>query len=100
MLASEEPGLIDRLLLLSYPLHPPKKPASPRTAHFPALRTPGLFIHGTKDPFGSIEELSAALKLIPVATRIATVTSGHDLLNGKFDVTEVIVKPFHDTLAA
>ncbi len=58
MLAAEEPGLVEALLLLSYPLHPPGKPAQPRTAHFPALRTPALFVHGTKDPFGTIEELT------------------------------------------
>ena len=100
ILASEEPDLADALLLLSYPLHPPKKPANLRTAHFPALRTPALFAHGTRDPFGSIEELSAALELIPAATRIVTIESGHDLLHGKFDVSGVIVQPFRDTLSA
>lgn len=100
ILVSEDPGFVDGLLLLSYPLHPPKKPANLRTAHFPALRTPALFVHGTRDPFGSIEELATALQLIPAPTRIATVESGHDLLQGKFDITAVIVQPFHDTLAA
>jgi predicted alpha/beta-hydrolase family hydrolase len=100
ILASEESDLVDALLLLSYPLHPPKKPANLRTAHFPALRTPAFFAHGTRDPFGSIEELSAALELIPAATRIVAIESGHDLLHGKFDVSGVIVQPFRDTLFA
>ncbi len=100
MLAAEEPSLVDALLLLSYPLHPPKKPANLRTAHFPALRTPALFVHGTRDPFGSVEELSAALERITAATQIVTIEAGHDLLGGKFDVSGVVVKPFHDTLAA
>src|SRR5271167_723887 len=39
MLAAADPGLVEGLLLLSYPLHPPRKPAQVRTAHFPALRT-------------------------------------------------------------
>ena len=52
MLAAEEPGVAEALLLLSYPLHPPNKPAQLRTAHFPQLRTPALFVSGTKDPFG------------------------------------------------
>ena len=100
MLAAEEPGLVDALLLLSYPLHPPKKPANLRTAHFPALRTPAFFVHGTRDPFGSVGELSAALERITAATQIVTIEAGHDLLGGKFDVFGVVVKPFHDTLAA
>jgi predicted alpha/beta-hydrolase family hydrolase len=100
ILASEEPGLADALLLLSYPLHPPKKPASLRTSHFPTLRTSALVAHGTRDPFGTIEELSKALALIPAATRLVTIESGHDLLRGNFDVPKIIVQPFRDTLSA
>src|SRR5271168_3574179 len=42
------------LLLLSYPLHPPRKPEQLRTQHFFYLHTPSLFVRGTRDPFGSI----------------------------------------------
>ncbi len=42
MLAASEPGLVERLLLLSYPLHPPRRPEELRTAHFPSLQTPAL----------------------------------------------------------
>ena len=79
MLAAEEPGLVDGLLLLSYPLHPPGKPAQLRTAHFPALRTPAVFIHGTKDEFGSIEEMRAALELIPAHVELVPV-EGWDMI--------------------
>jgi len=80
MLAASQPGLIDGLLLLAYPLHPPKRADQLRTAHFPSLRTPALFVHGTRDGFGSIEELTAALKLIPAATELLRVTgAGHEL---------------------
>src|SRR5271163_1166696 len=46
MLAASEPGLVDRLLLLSYPLHPPQRPTELRTRHFPGLQTPAMFVHG------------------------------------------------------
>jgi uncharacterized protein len=92
MLAAEEPGLVEALLLLSYPLHPPGKPGQPRTAHFPALRTPALFVHGTKDPFGSIEELSEALKMIPAKTELIAVPgAGHDLNRAKFGLTDSVI---------
>jgi predicted alpha/beta-hydrolase family hydrolase len=84
MLAAGEPGLVDCLLLLSYPLHPPQKPGELRTAHFPRLQIPALFIHGTRDGFGSIEELTLALKLIPARTELLSVTgAGHELLSKK-----------------
>ena len=80
MLAAEEPDLVAGLLLLSYPLHPPGKPEQIRTQHFPNLRTPTLFVHGTLDPFASIEELEQARKLIPAKTELVTVErAGHDL---------------------
>ena len=61
MLLAEQPRLADGLLLLSYPLHPPNKPTQLRTAHFPNLQTPSLFVHGTRDAFGSIAEMTEAL---------------------------------------
>ena len=73
MLAAEKPELVDALLLLSYPLHPPKEPQQLRTAHFPSLQTPALFVHGTRDPFGSIEEIRAALRAIPGRTEVVAI---------------------------
>jgi hypothetical protein len=84
MLGASAPGLVDALLLLSYPLHPPKRPAEMRTAHFPGLRTPALFVHGTRDGFGTTEEMTAALKLIPVRTELFSVQgAGHELLTAR-----------------
>jgi uncharacterized protein len=80
ILAAETPGLVDGLLLLSYPLHPPRKPAQLRTAHFPKLHTPAVFVHGSRDPFGSLEELQQAIALIPARTELVEVQgAGHDL---------------------
>lgn len=80
ILVSESPGLVDRLLLLSYPLHPPGKPAQLRTAHFPKLHTEVQFVHGSRDPFGSLEELKSAITLIPSPAHLLEVEgAGHDL---------------------
>ena len=80
MLAAEKPGLIDALLLLSYPLHPPNKPDQLRSAHFPKLHTPALFIQGERDPFATPAEIRDALTLIPVRTKLIHIAkAGHDL---------------------
>ena len=73
LLAASQPGLVEGLLLLSYPLHPPGKPGQLRTAHFPNLRTPSLFVSGTKDTFGAIDELQAAIHLIPARTELVAI---------------------------
>jgi predicted alpha/beta-hydrolase family hydrolase len=84
MLVSEEPQLADGLLLLSYPLHPPRKPNQLRTGHFPKLTMPTFFVHGTRDPFGTTAEMSSALELIPGSHAILEVDgAGHDLLPKK-----------------
>lgn len=80
MLVAEKPGQADGLLLLSYPLHPPRKPEQPRIQHLKKLATGALFVHGTRDPFGSLEEMARALGLIPGKTRLLPVeNAGHDL---------------------
>jgi uncharacterized protein len=81
ILAAGEPDIVDRLLLLSYPLHPPRKPSELRTGHFPNLQVPTLFVHGTQDGFGSIDDMVEALKLIPARTELLSVDgAGHELL--------------------
>jgi hypothetical protein len=84
MLCAAEPELADGLLLLSYPLHPPRRPKELRTAHFPDLKTPALFVHGARDYFGSVGELSAAIALIPASTKLLQITgAGHELMTRK-----------------
>lgn len=91
MLCADEPGLVEGLLLLSYPLHPPRKPDQLRVQHLPRLQTPSLFVHGTRDPFGSPEEMESALRLIPAKTRLLRIEgAGHDLgFKGKTEQNEL-----------
>jgi uncharacterized protein len=91
MLAADEPGLAKALLLLSYPLHPPGKPTQLRTEHFPRLRVRAVFVHGTVDPFGSIEELRSAVSMIPAPVQIIPIEgAGHDLRRGRFDLKVLV----------
>jgi predicted alpha/beta-hydrolase family hydrolase len=91
MLAADEPKVADALLLFSYPLHPPGQPTRMRTEHFPRLRVPTLFIQGTKDPFGAIDEVRLAIALIPAPTVLMPIEgAGHDLRRGRFDLSDVV----------
>jgi predicted alpha/beta-hydrolase family hydrolase len=93
ILAADEPELARALLLLSYPLHPPGKLATLRTEHFARLRVASVFVHGTADPFGSIDELRAALALIPAATTLIPIEGArHDLKRGRFDWSLIVAK--------
>jgi predicted alpha/beta-hydrolase family hydrolase len=103
MLAAEDSQLVAALLLLSYPLHPPRKPEQLRTSHFPKLKTPAFFVSGTRDPFGTIAELESALKLIPAAHALHEVEgAGHDLAIKKSlgDLPSRIVNEFRSFFGA
>ena len=50
-------GRVAGLLCLGYPFHPPEKPAQLRTAHLMTLSVPALICQGTRDPFGTREEV-------------------------------------------
>lgn len=81
MLAAGDKHLVEGLLLLSYPLHPPKQPAQLRTAHLPSLEVPALFVHGVRDGFGTIAEMESALSLIPARTELLPIAgAGHELM--------------------
>jgi predicted alpha/beta-hydrolase family hydrolase len=98
MAAAESPRLCEGLLLLSYPLHPPNKPAQPRTSFFPDLRTRALFVHGTNDGLGSIGELRAAVAAIPARTDVLPVEgAGHDLKRAASLSAELLAR-FHALL--
>lgn len=61
MIADEQlaVGRIAGLFCLGYPFHPPGKPESLRTAHLETLATPALICQGTRDIFGSRQEVAA-----------------------------------------
>ena len=101
MLASSESGLVEGLLLLSYPLHPPGRPTQLRTQHFPYLHTPALFVSGTRDAFGSIDELQGAIKLIPAKTKLLAVEgAAHGLSDKKKQaaIVQLVTESFREFL--
>ena len=79
------------LVLVAYPLHPPGKPDNLRTAHLPALTVPCLFVQGTRDPFGSPDELTAATATIPGPVTHEWIEGGrHDLKGADRRIGELV----------
>jgi predicted alpha/beta-hydrolase family hydrolase len=71
------------LVLVSYPLHPPGKPERPRTEHFSRLVVPCLFVSGTRDAFGSPEELQNALRSISGPVQVDVVEGADHGMKGR-----------------
>ena len=66
------------LFCLGYPFHPPGQPEKLRTAHLETLRTPALICQGTRDPFGTRDEV-AAYRLSPSIEILWLEDGDHDL---------------------
>lgn len=64
------------LLLYSYPLHPPGSPETLRTAHWPDIPVPCMFLQGNRDPFGTVKELEGQLRRLPRRARVRVVQGG------------------------
>ena len=79
------------LVLIAYPLHPPGRPEKLRIEHLPRIEVPCLFISGTRDPFGSPDELEAHTEVIPgPVTHVWVDKVGHELKNSDQLIAETV----------
>jgi predicted alpha/beta-hydrolase family hydrolase len=92
MLLAESPAVAHALLLLSYPLHPPGKPDRLRTQHLPGLRVPTLFVHGARDPFGTLAEIEAARALIPSPSAVLPLPRAAHVLHADSATSREVVE--------
>ncbi len=68
------------LIFFGYPLHPPNQPGKRRDAHLPHITVPMLFLHGTRDPFGTPEEMQELVASLPTATLHLVDGGDHSLV--------------------
>ncbi len=89
----EHPMPAKGLVLICYPLHPPGKPEKLRVEHFPRLTVPCLFISGTKDTFGTPDELIGWTATIPgPVTHHWLEGKGHDLKGCDQRIAELVAE--------
>jgi predicted alpha/beta-hydrolase family hydrolase len=67
---------ITALVFLGYPLHPPGRPDKLRDAHLPQITAPMLFVQGSRDAFGSPDELRATIKKHHLPATLHIVAGG------------------------
>lgn len=78
------------LVCVCYPLHPPKHPEKLRSEHLPRILAPTLFVSGTRDEFGTVEELTKATTPMKNKTHAWIDGARHDLKNRDAEVGEII----------
>ena len=88
---TEDPLDVAGLVLVSYPLHPPKKPENLRVEHLPHVNVPTLCVSGTRDNFGTPAELEDAFSMVPGAVSWQWIENGrHELTRADDDVAQRI----------
>jgi predicted alpha/beta-hydrolase family hydrolase len=86
------PAELRGVVAISYPLHPPGKPDNLRVEHLPQIQVPCLFVHGTRDPFGSPDELEHWTATIPGPVTHHWIDGGrHDLKGADVEVAGAVV---------
>ena len=78
------------LVLVSYPLHPPGRPDRLRTAHFPDLDLPCLFVSGRRDAFGTPAELEEETAAIPGAVTLVFMDGDHSLRKRDSEIAAIV----------
>ncbi len=80
------------LVLLGYPLHPPGRPETRRDAHLPRLGRPALFVQGSRDTFGTPEELRPVIdRMTPTPTLHVVDGGDHSFkVRGRSDIDAAV----------
>ena len=86
------------VVCIGYPLHPPKKPEQLRVEHLPRLGVKALFISGTRDEFGTPEELASAFALLPSPPTVQFIEGGRHELKGHDERVATLLKAWLRTV--
>ena len=90
---AHDPLLVAGLVLISYPLHPPKKPENLRVEHLPRVAAPVLCVSGTKDNFASPDELNIAFTVVPTNVQHEWIENArHELQNKDAQVAALVAQ--------
>ena len=97
----DEAGPVPRLaglVVICYPLHPPGKPGNLRVEHLPDNTVPCLFISGTKDPFGTPDELEKWTATISAPVEHLWLEGKRHVLKGCDDAIAAAIDGFVGSL--
>jgi len=89
-LSAHPDATIKGMLFYGFPLHPPGKPATERAEHLKEVKTPMLFLQGTKDELASWKLIEATCSSLPLATLVKIDGANHAFKAGKQNVLQLL----------
>jgi len=72
----ETAAQITALVFLGYPLHPPGRPDKLRDAHLPDIKAPMLFVQGSRDTFGTTDEIRDVIERLHLNATLYPIEGG------------------------
>ena len=78
---------VSGLVFLGYPLHPPGRPQQRRDAHLPAITLPMLFVQGSRDEFGTADEIRELLPRLNPQAQLFEVADGDHSFKVRVKIT-------------
>ena len=93
--ANPDPG-IKGLIFYGFPLHPPGKPSTERAEHLKAVKTPMLFLQGTKDELATWKLMEATCASLKLATLVKITGANHAFKAGKQNILQLLADTTKD----
>ena len=84
------------IIFYGFPLHPPGKPSMERAEHLRGVKTPMLFLQGSKDEFATPKLITKVCSSIKLAELITIEGANHGFKAGKQDVMKQLVTLTND----
>jgi len=87
---------IKGIVFYGFPLHPPGKPSIERAEHLKQVKTPMLFLQGTKDEFATGKLIESVCSSLPLAELVKIEAANHAFKAGKQDIMKLLIAKTSD----
>ena len=95
-LSAHPNAVVKGIIFYGFPLHPPGKPSTERAEHLKEVKTPMLFLQGTKDELATWDLIEAVCSSLPLATLIKIEGANHAFKAGKQNILQVLADTTKD----
>ena len=95
-LAANPEEIVKGIVFYGFPLHPAGKPSTDRAEHLKEVKSPMLFLQGTKDTLASWDLIESVCKSLTTATLVKIEGADHSFKAGKQNVIELLTNATHD----
>ncbi len=79
------------IIFYGFPLHPPGKPSIERAEHLKEVKTPMLFLSGSKDEFATWKLIEKVCSSLPLAELVKIEGANHGFKAGKQDIMKLLI---------